>query len=32
MEPFILILLAAGIGVFAVALVYPIFSMAGSLQ
>ena len=31
-EPMILILLAAGIGVFAVALVYPIFSMAGSIQ
>lgn len=31
-EPFILILLAAGIGTFAVALIYPIFSMAGSLQ
>jgi len=31
-EPMILIMLAAGIGVFAVALVYPIFSMAGSIQ
>ncbi len=31
-EPMILILLAAGIGVFAVSLVYPIFSMAGSIQ
>lgn len=31
-EPMILIVLAAGIGVFAVALVYPIFSMAGSIQ
>jgi len=30
-EPMILIMLAAGIGVFAVALVYPIFSMAGSI-
>lgn len=31
-EPMILVMLAAGIGVFAVALVYPIFSMAGSIQ
>jgi len=31
-EPMILIMLAAGIGIFAVALVYPIFSMAGSIQ
>ncbi len=31
LEPAILILLAAGIGLFAVALVYPIFRMAGSI-
>lgn len=31
MEPLILIALAAGIAVFAVALIYPIFSMAGSI-
>ncbi len=31
MEPLILIVLAAGIAVFAAALVYPIFSMAGSI-
>jgi general secretion pathway protein F len=31
-EPLILVVLACGIGFFAVALVYPIFSMAGSLS
>ena len=31
-EPLILVVLAAGIAVFAVALVYPIFSMAGAMR
>jgi len=31
-EPLILVALAAGIGFFGVALIYPIFSMAGSLK
>jgi general secretion pathway protein F/type IV pilus assembly protein PilC len=32
LEPFILILIATGIGFFGVALVYPIFSMAGAMK
>jgi general secretion pathway protein F/type IV pilus assembly protein PilC len=32
LEPLILVLLAAGIGFFGVALVYPIFSMAGAMR
>ena len=31
-EPLILVVLAAGIAVFAIALVYPIFSMAGAMR
>jgi len=31
-EPLVLILIAGGIGFFGVALVYPIFSMAGAMK